>query len=81
MIPWPIRTRPGRNTVCELSSLDEFVDLDALVLAVGHADYREIGPERLRSWFASGDNGFVVDVKGFFDRKAMADAGLTLWRL
>ena len=33
--------------------------------------YRFVNPER----------ALVMDAKGFFDRKAMKDANITLWRL
>jgi UDP-N-acetyl-D-galactosamine dehydrogenase len=60
---------------------DELRELDALILAVPHAAYRELSPSDLRSRFARPERALIMDVKGFFDRKAMAEAGIALWRL
>lgn len=51
----------------------------ALVAAVAHREYRELTVESL----ASLTNGtpLLVDVKGVYDRKACADAGIRVWRL
>lgn len=62
-------------------SLDDFKELDVLVLAVGHEAYRDLSPERLKSFFADPNACIVMDVKGFFDRDALQKAGLDYWRL
>ncbi|MGE4298263.1 MAG: nucleotide sugar dehydrogenase [Desulfovibrionaceae bacterium] len=65
----------------DLVGLDAFTHLDAVVLAVSHEAYRALTPEALRGWFADPAKGVVVDIKSFFDRKAMRDAGFAYWRL
>ena len=65
----------------KLLPLDALRDLDALVLAVGHKAYSALDPEKIRGFFADPAKGVVVDVKGFFDRDAMRDAGISYWRL
>ena len=65
----------------KLSPLEELKELDALILAVPHTAYRALSPADLRARFARPDRALLMDVKGFFSREAMAEAGITLWRL
>lgn len=64
-----------------LVPLSEFKNLDALILAVPHEAYRDLAPQKLKSFFANPDAALVLDVKGFFDREALAGAGIEHWRL
>ncbi|SNR68782.1 UDP-N-acetyl-D-galactosamine dehydrogenase [Humidesulfovibrio mexicanus] len=64
-----------------LSPVSELRDLDALILAVAHRQYADLGFEELRGWFRQGAAPIVLDVKGHFDPAAAAAAGFTLWRL
>jgi len=64
-----------------LVPLEEFKDLDVLILAVPHQKYKEFGPEKLASFLADSKNGLVLDVKGALDREAITARGLSYWRL
>jgi UDP-N-acetyl-D-galactosamine dehydrogenase len=65
----------------KLSPLEELNNLDALILAVAHTAYRSLSPADLRARFAKPDRALLMDVKGFFKREALADAGISLWRM
>jgi len=65
----------------ELCSLDDMRDLDALILAVSHDAYKALTPAAILPWFADPDTALVIDVKGFFDRASLDDAGIAWWRL
>lgn len=65
----------------KLHPLDDFQDLDVLVLAVGHSGYKNLVPESLKKFFADANNGIVIDVKGFFDKDAIKGSGIDYWRL
>jgi UDP-N-acetyl-D-galactosamine dehydrogenase len=65
----------------KLSALEELNDLDALILAVPHKEYLSLTPACLRARFAKPERALLMDVKGFFEREAVAEAGLTLWRM
>lgn len=65
----------------ELCGLDALTNLDAVVLAVSHDEYRSLDAEALKAMFRDPEKAMVADVKGFFDREAMAAAGVHLWRL
>ncbi len=61
-----------------LSPLEEFATLDALIFAVSHTKYLEMGP---RSILASlKDGGVFVDVKSAFEATAM-ERGIRYWSL
>jgi len=63
-----------------LTSLENLGSVDALVVAVGHNEYRSIELEKLKT-FLKGNKPLLVDVKGLFDRKLVEQMGLTMFRL
>jgi UDP-N-acetyl-D-galactosamine dehydrogenase len=65
----------------QLSPLEDLNKLDALILAVPHREYRSLAPDGLRARFAKPEHALLMDVKGFFEREAVAEAGITLWRM
>lgn len=65
----------------ELCSLDELRNLDALILAVSHEEYKSIPVKELKSWFANPDKALIVDVKCFFDRDELDAENIAYWRL
>ncbi len=54
--------------------------VDALVVAVGHNEYRTMEPKALKA-YVRGASPILVDVKSLFDRHAAAAAGFTVFRL
>lgn len=54
--------------------------VDALIVAVGHDEYRKMTPDELRA-LVKGDKPLLVDVKSLFDRHACAAAGFKVFRL
>ena len=63
-----------------LTALEDLGSVDALVVAVGHNEYRSIELEKLKT-FLKGDKPLLVDVKGLFDRELAKKMGLTIFRL
>ena len=61
-----------------LATWEDMRELDALVLAVAHREYRELGGERLLAHVKKG--GVVVDVKSMLDA-SQVPAGLSYWCL
>ena len=64
----------------ELLPLEELRDLDALVLAVSHAEFARLDAQRIAAMFKDPSAGIVIDVKGFLDRDALS-ARFRYWRL
>jgi UDP-N-acetyl-D-galactosamine dehydrogenase len=63
----------------ELTSWEELPPAKAVILAVPHAQYKELGGEDFQ--YLLGDDAIVMDVKSMLDREEMAAAGIRVWRL
>ena len=64
----------------ELLPLDALKDLVALILAVPHEEFKALGVDALKAMF-SGKPVTLIDIKSFWNKRAMLDAGFALWRL
>lgn len=64
-----------------LSSLDEFADLDAVVLAVGHDAYKTFDAETIKKFFRDPAKGAFIDAKGIIDPEKARISGVRYWRL
>jgi UDP-N-acetyl-D-galactosamine dehydrogenase len=62
-----------------LAPLDRFEKLDALVLAVSHKQYLEMGPQKLAGMVK--DGGVLVDVKSALEPGDVAGRGVRYWSL
>jgi UDP-N-acetyl-D-glucosamine/UDP-N-acetyl-D-galactosamine dehydrogenase len=62
----------------KLAALDDFKGLDALIVAVSHKQYIEIGQSKLQSFVK--DGGVFVDVKSAFDPAKM-ERSVRYWSL
>jgi UDP-N-acetyl-D-glucosamine/UDP-N-acetyl-D-galactosamine dehydrogenase len=76
--PLASRADAARQYGLRLVSLDELADLDALVFAVRHRWYLELGQRRLLR--AIRDSGVLVDVKSALDPDRV-DRGIRYWSL
>jgi UDP-N-acetyl-D-glucosamine/UDP-N-acetyl-D-galactosamine dehydrogenase len=65
----------------KLAPLEEMTGLDALILAVSHKEYRDLGLSRLMAML--GDRGVLVDVKSVLDPAHVRQArqGVRYWSL
>jgi UDP-N-acetyl-D-glucosamine/UDP-N-acetyl-D-galactosamine dehydrogenase len=62
-----------------LVPLHKLKPADALVAAVAHADYRNLGVDEIKRLLK--DPPLVMDVKSIFPRASLETAGIRLWRL
>lgn len=62
-----------------LTPFDKLIPAAALIVAVAHQEYRELTPDQLKS--LTNSRPLVVDVKGLYERQALAAAGIRVWRL
>lgn len=63
----------------DLSPLDAFINLDALIIAVPHADYAALGADALKNMVKP--TAVITDIKSLFAPTDFAKAGLTYWAL
>ena len=64
----------------QLGTIDAQNPVDALVVAVGHNEYRRATPADLRA-LCRGDKPVLADVKSLYDRAKAAEVGFTVFRL
>lgn len=77
--PWANSAEVSDSYGISLCSMDE-VQSDALVVAVGHDEFRILAPEILRS-FCKGPAPVIADVKSLYDRELLERQGFTVFRL
>jgi UDP-N-acetyl-D-galactosamine dehydrogenase len=54
--------------------------VDAVIIAVAHKEYAEMGPQAVMDMLTP-DRGVVVDVKSLFSAKDFSDPHIRYWRL
>lgn len=62
-----------------LVPLEDLQPAAAVVAAVAHHQFLSWSPEDISRYL--GDNPVLIDVKGMYDQRAMAAAGIRVWRL
>lgn len=63
-----------------MSEISAKSPVDALIVAVGHEEYRKMTPPQLRA-LVHGEKPLLVDVKSLYDRHSCAEAGFKVFRL
>ncbi|MBQ7043211.1 MAG: nucleotide sugar dehydrogenase [Clostridia bacterium] len=63
----------------EFADMSEIKDMDAVVLAVAHDEFKDITIDDMNSMISG--NKVLLDIKGILDRKEYEDAGYIYWRL
>ncbi len=64
----------------ELTAIDKLENIDAVIVAVAHKTYRELGLTKI-SELCSNNHPIVIDVKGVFDPKEAENKKIAYWRL
>ena len=75
-IPEEARQHCGINIV----SLKDIKNVDAVILAVAHDEYKNIGLTKIASLCCKG-RPVVLDIKAVFEPQAATDMGINYWRL
>jgi UDP-N-acetyl-D-galactosamine dehydrogenase len=78
--PWASREEVSSEYGLDLVTIDEASKLDALVVAVGHNEYRELTAKQLIKMVSS-LRPVICDVKAIYDRQELSEAGFTVSRL
>lgn len=66
-----------------LTPMEEIKDLDCLILAVAHNEFRQMSVEQYLQFFKNMPNEekVLVDVKGVLSHKELNETGIRFWRL
>ena len=78
--PWADPTELNNEYGFGLQTIDQTHQVDALVVAVGHKQFRELSPQELKSLCRS-DKPVLADLKALYDRHEAAQVGFTVFRL
>ena len=67
----------------DLVPIEELKELDCLIIAVAHKEFKALSNEDLGKMFKDEDNGkkIIVDVKGVRNKNELKDLGYKYWRL
>lgn len=67
----------------ELHSMDEIIEMDAIMIAVAHDRFLHYKQEDFNKMFKKSDdqNRVMIDIKGILDSKEYESAGYRYWRL
>lgn len=67
----------------DLVDISEFKDLDCLIIAVMHKEFKELSNEDIQKMFRDKDNSknIIIDVKGARKKAEMIALGFKYWRL
>ena len=69
----------GRIYGLRFNSMDEIRDMDVVILAVAHDEFKRFTPEDLSVCYR--DEKLLLDVKGILDKGCFESAGYRYWRL
>jgi len=78
--PWADAEEVKHEYGVELGQVNAEHPVDALVVAVGHNEFRNLSAVELKSYVRS-NQPVLADVKGLFDRITMTEQGFTVFRL
>ncbi len=78
--PWADADEVKHEYGIELGQVNAEHPVDALVVAVGHSEFRNLSAAELKSYMRS-NQPVLADVKGLFDRISMTEQGFTVFRL
>lgn len=78
--PWADTAELNHEYGLSLGVVSVEEPVDALIVAVGHNEYRSLSPVELKALTRS-EVPVFADVKSLFDRHTLVDAGFTLFRL
>lgn len=81
--PWADETEADREYGVSLTGLEDVRDVDCLIIAVAHREFREISLEQVKRMFADGEDSekVLIDVKGIYQISELDEAGFRYWRL
>jgi UDP-N-acetyl-D-galactosamine dehydrogenase len=78
--PWADPDEVEHEYSISLGTVDQVNRVDALIVAVGHQEFRELSPLDLKGFCRTGRPVFG-DLKSLYDRHEAAKAGFTVFRL
>jgi len=81
--PWAEEADAVREYGVHLTAQEDLSDLDCIIVAVAHHQFKEMGLAEIKKLFGEGpaEEKVLIDVKGLYDVKELEQSGLIWWRL
>lgn len=77
--PWANPEEVVHEYGIHLGNIDPSIQVDSLVVAVGHNEFRSMSPEQLKA-LCRAEKPVLADIKALYDRHKAADVGFTVFR-
>lgn len=81
MDPWVTPKEVRHEYGYELTTITAENQVDSLIIAVAHTQFKELSPRKLRTFCARQANPVFADLKTIFDRKELEAQGFEVFRL
>ena len=81
---WANKTEAELEYGVSITKIEEVYNLDCVILAVAHDEFRKMGIEKISLLFNENlinSEKVIIDVKGILDRQKVLDEGFRYWRL
>lgn len=78
--PWANPAEVKHEYGLKLVDASQFQELSAVIVAVGHDEFREMGVSEFRK-FSAADRAVFGDLKSIYDKQSLCDAGFDVFRL
>lgn len=81
--PWANEEEAEREYDIQLSTMNEVMDSDCIIMAVAHDCFKKISIDELETYYSKGpaEEKVLIDVKGLYSVKELKRKGITYWRL
>ena len=81
--PWADKDEAKKEYNVELQQIDEITNVDCVIIAVAHNEFKTLSLSDLNKLFISGDNSdkVLIDVKSILDKHEITLNGYRYWRL
>lgn len=81
--PWASERDAMYEYGVKLTRLEDVSDVDCIILAVAHKEFKDMSLEELDKLYADkkNDEKVLIDVKSILNKKVVEDAGYRYWRL
>lgn len=65
----------------DLVPISELKDLDCLIIAVSHKEFKKLSNDEILGMFKPGETPIIIDIKGIRNKNEMKKLGAKYWRL
>ena len=81
--PWASEIDAMKEYGVKLSKIDEILDVDCIIVAVAHNEFKEMSLDELKKVYrvCQDCEKVLIDVKGLYDIEKLKSSGINFWRL